>query len=114
MFENELENFYWSHEEPNRSCFLALRDIILSSGDITTAYKYKLPFFLYKGKMFCYLWLDKKTKEPYIGVVKGGEINHSALIKGDRKKMKILPINPDEDIDVELINEIIALAKKKY
>jgi hypothetical protein len=44
MFENELDNFYWSQKEPNKSCFLALRDIILNFDEnISTTYKYKLP-----------------------------------------------------------------------
>lgn len=115
MFENELENFYWKQKEPNKSCFLALRDIILNlDNEITIAFKYKLPFFLYKGKMFCYLWQNNKTKEPYIGVVKGSDVEHPALIQGDREKMKILPINPNKDINIELIYQILKMAMKEY
>ena len=78
--ENELENFYLKQSEPNQSCFLALRDIIIGFNlNITTDWKYKLPFFMYKGKMFCYLWKDKKTEVPYIGIVNGSDIDHPAL-----------------------------------
>jgi len=106
--ENELENFYLRQPEPNQSCFLALRDIILSSNsNITADWKYKLPFFMYKGKMFCYLWKDKKTEIPYIGIVNGSHIEHRALDAGNRKQMKILSINPTQDIDLDLVVDIL-------
>ena len=33
----------------------------------------------YQQKMFCYLWTDKKTHEPYIGIVEGNKIDHPLL-----------------------------------
>ncbi len=112
---SDLNQFYLNQSEPNNSCFLALRSIILKLDDqIEEAWKYKLPFFLYKGKMFCYLWQDKKTKAPYIGVVKGLEINHPLLIQGNRSKMKILPINPNKDIEIDEINFILKKAMSFY
>ena len=111
--ENELDHFYLKQTEPNQSCFLALRDIILGyDTNITPAWKYKLPFFLYKGKMFCYLWQDKKTKIPYIGFVNSGHFEHPQLEIGNRKKMKTLSINPTKDIDLEVLIEILTLSKQ--
>ena len=110
---NELDNFYLEKEEPNRSCLQALRDIIMSLDEnITTSWKYKLPFFCYKNKMFCYLWIDKKTTYPYIGIVEGNRISHFALEQGNRKRMKILRINPNEDFPdyiEEILNEALNL-----
>ncbi len=108
MSQYDLDNFYLTLPEPQRGCFLALRDIILSlSDDITPEWKYKLPFFYHKKKMFCYLWMDKKTKEPYIGVTDGLLIDHSALELGDRKRMKIYRVNPEQDILVDEIVDIL-------
>lgn len=110
-----LDQFYLNLEEPQKSCFMALRDIILSLDDaVTPEWKYKLPFFYYKGKMFCYLWKDKKTGFPYIGITKGEFLNHPSLILGDRKKMKVLPINPNEDIPHALVVEILHEAMGCY
>ena len=75
--------------------------------NITPEWKYKLPFFYYKGKMFCYLWKDKKTGEPYIGIVEGQRIESKYLEQGDRKRMKILRVNPNKDINVEVITSIL-------
>ncbi len=112
---NELENFYFNQPEPNQSCFIFLRDLILSMDkNITSTWKYKLPFFEYKGKMFCYLWMDKRTKHPYIGIAKGNELEHPLLYKGDRKKIKILMIDPNTDIPINAIKEVLNMAVKLY
>lgn len=110
-----LEQFYLAQEEPNRSIFLALRDCILSlDAEVSEEWKYKLPFFYYKGKMFCYLWKDKKTNEPYIGIVRGETVVHPLLIQGNRKRMKIFPVNPNEDIPVKIIKEILIQVQSVY
>jgi hypothetical protein len=110
-----IDNFYLQQEEPNQSCLLALRKVIADySPELTQAWKYSMPFFCYRNKMFCYLWLDKKTREPYIGVVEGGQIDHPALEAGSRSRMKILRIHPEEDIPVDLIYEIFDQAITFY
>jgi hypothetical protein len=109
------DNYYLKQKEPNKSCLLVLKDIILDLDEnITPEWKYSLPFFYYKKKMFCYLWKDKKTQEPYIGICRGYEIDHPLLEVGNRKKMKIYRINPNEDIDVKNLKEIMNLALTRY
>lgn len=111
----ELDNWYLKQTEPNKSCFLALRDFILGYNDgISEALKYGMPCFVYKGKQFCYLWQDKKTNEPYILIVEGGKINHPALVQGDRARMKTLPIKPLEDLPLETITEVFDEAARLY
>ena len=105
---SELDNFYVNQKEPLRSTFLSLRQIILSlDNNLTDTLKYKMPFFCYKGKMFCYFWIDKKTKEPYIGIVKGYRMNHPKLEKGNRSHIKIFRLRNKEDIPVETIKIIL-------
>lgn len=105
----DLNQFYEDQPEPNQGCFLALRKIILDfSEDIDERWRYKLPFFYYQNKPYCYLWKDKITTIPYITFVRSLEINRPELELGDRKKMKALTINPNEDIDVRLIKEIMS------
>ncbi len=112
---NALNQFYLQQKEPNKSCYLALRDVILGlSEEITPEWKYKLPFFYYKGKMFCYLWQDKKTHEPYIGIVRAQGLELDYLIQGNRKRMKILPIPANEDLPIEKIREALLLAMQQY
>jgi uncharacterized protein YdhG (YjbR/CyaY superfamily) len=102
------EDFYLSKTEPNKSCLLALRSIILrQSPDITETVKYGMPCFCYKKKMFCYLWTDKKNAEPYILMVEGMLLSHPKLEAGSRARMKILSVNPNRDLDIDAINEVL-------
>ena len=111
----ELDQFYAKKEEPNRSCLLALRAIIMQQDEaVTETKKYGAPCFCYKGKMFCYLWVDKKTTEPYLLMVEGRHLNQARLEKGTRKRMKILRINPREDLEVTLIENILKDALDLY
>ena len=81
---------------------------------ITEAWKYRMPFFYYKGKMFCYLWVHKKNGLPYIGIVEGGKIDHPDLIQESRARMKILLIDLNADLPLDTINTILKTALSFY
>lgn len=113
-FENDrrmkesLDEFYLALSEPQRSTFLALRDIILSHDDrITASQKYGMPCFLYGKNIMCYLWADSKTGEPYILMAEGKHLGNPLLEQGNRSRMKILRINPDADIPVRTVGEVL-------
>lgn len=108
-------NFYLQQPEPNRSCLLALRNIIVKQHPgITPVWKYAMPFFYYNDKMFCYLWVHKKYKQPYIGIVEGNKLNHPELIMEKRARMKIMLVNPDADLPVDTITHILQQALALY
>jgi hypothetical protein len=112
---NTLSQFYLDQEEPNRGCLLALQRIILDCNvHINETQKYGMPCFCYKEKMFCYLWTDKKTKEPYVLMVEGKHIDHPMLEQGNRARMKILRVNPNEDLPLESIQEVLQAALRLY
>ena len=101
-------NFYLNKEEPNKSCLLALRHIILNQDEaITETTKYGMPCFCYKEKMFCYLWVDKKSNAPYILMVEGKLLNHPQLETGDRSRMQIFRVNPTQDLPKDTIELIL-------
>lgn len=111
----ELQSFYLHKEEPNRSCLLALRTLILEQDkDITETRKYGMPCFCYKKKMFCYLWTDKKTDEPYLLMVEGNYLHHPDLEEGDRSRMKIFRVNPTKDLPKETLENILQNALDLY
>lgn len=112
---NEIEQFFQRQPEPNRGTFLALRQYILSLDEkMTCEYKYKLPYMYLKGKPFCYFWKDKITQEPYIGVSRAKYIDHPLLEQGDRKLMKIIRINPNEDLPIEELTPIFKNLMRLY
>lgn len=111
----ELDNFYEKQEEPFKEVFFALKEIILKQDkDITNVLKYGMPFFCYKGKMFCYLWVHKKYKQPYIGIVEGKYFDESFLIQEDRSRMKIMLFDSDKDLPIESIENILQKALNLY
>jgi hypothetical protein len=113
--KKEPDNFYLSKEEPNRSCLLALRNIIRKQdSNITETVKYGMPCFCYKKKMFCYLWTDKKTDEPYILMVEGKYLDYPVLEKGKRSRMKSFRINPKKDLPVAEIEFVLNQALDLY
>jgi len=111
----ELQNYYLNKEEPNKSCLLALRSIILDQDkNITETIKWGMPCFCYKNKMFCYLWTDKKSDQPYILLVEGKLLDHPQLEVGDRTKMKIFRVDPNQDLPIKTIKEILHSALELY
>jgi hypothetical protein len=106
----EIDHYFMSREEPLRSALLALRQQIMEyDAEITEAWKYKMPFYCYKGKMFCYLWQDKKTRQPYLGIVEGKKIDHPGLVQDKRARMKIWMFDAKKDLPVK---DLRALLKK--
>jgi hypothetical protein len=112
---SETDNFYIQKQEPVKGCLLALRDLILSHDrDISAAWKYGMPFFCYKGKMFCYLWVHKRYHQPYLGMVEGKSLHHPALIAEKRARMKILLFDPNKDLPLKTIKTILQQAVDLY
>ena len=108
---NPVDQFYDKQAEPNKSTLLALKEIILQfDPSITSEWKYGMPFFCCNAKMFFYLWIHKKQDWPYIGFVHGNQLEHPDLIQEKRAKMKILMINPNENLPIKTITELLEKA----
>lgn len=109
------DTFYFDKQEPNKSCLLTMRGIVLNQDkNITETRKYGMPCFCYKGKMFCFLWVDKKSNEPYFLMVEGKYLHHPELETGDRSRMKIFRVDPNKDLPISAINVIINQALDLY
>jgi hypothetical protein len=109
------DDWFLKQEDPARACLQYLRSCILQQDEhITEAWKYGMPFFCYKGKMFCYLWVHKKYKQPYLGIVEGNQISHPDLRIEKRARMKILLLDPAKDLPVKKINSILRQVLKLY
>ncbi len=105
--DNVLDIFM-AKEEPNQSCFLVLRSIILESHpDMQETLKYGMPCYTFKGKHLFYLWEDKKTGWPYILFVDGQLMDHPKLSQGKRARMKIYYQDPTIDLDLDEIKDLL-------
>lgn len=103
-----LDNYYFEHDAEISSCLQFLREYILRLDEnITEALKYGMPFFCYKQKMCCYLWVHKKYKQPYIGIVEGKWMTNPHLIQENRARMKILLIDQNKDLPMDIITAVL-------
>ncbi|HEX5168966.1 MAG TPA: DUF1801 domain-containing protein [Cyclobacteriaceae bacterium] len=111
----EIDNYFLQQEEPIKSYLQALRGFILHfDKNVNEAWKYRMPFYCYNTRMFCYIWIHKKLKQPYIGIVEGKKINHPQLVIEKRARMKILLLDPEKDIPVRTITKILNDVIKLY
>jgi hypothetical protein len=107
----EIDNYFDQKEEPVRGCLSAMRNLILTlSPGISEVWRYRMPFYCIHGNRFCYLWVDKKRRQPYIGFVNGGQMDHSALLSEKRAKMKIYLLDPYLDWDPDEISGLLKQA----
>ncbi len=110
-----IDSFYLDKEEPIKSCLLALKTIITDyNQELEPRWYYRLPCFMYKKQIFCYLWIDSKSQLPYIAIGKGIKIEHPDLILGKRTFTKLLMIHPEKDIPIKIIHHIFDMAMKLY
>ncbi len=110
-----VDQFFEKKEEPTKGCLEFLRTYLLGLDDaITESLKYGMPFYCYHGKMFCYLWVHKKYKKPYIGFVDGNKLTHPDLLQEKRARMKILLIDPDGELPVRKLDTIFRQTLKLY
>jgi hypothetical protein len=115
MMLRDIDVWYESQPEPAKGCLLALRAHLQQyNPHITEAWKYRMPFFCYDGKMCCYLWVHKQLHQPYLGIVEGKNIHHPLLQVEKRARMKILLIDPALDIPMDTVNNILDKMVKWY
>ncbi|HWK99262.1 MAG TPA: DUF1801 domain-containing protein [Parapedobacter sp.] len=105
---NVLEEYYYRQTDAVRDTLLVMRDLILALDPaITEHWKYNMPFFYFRKKMFCYLRVERRSGQPYLSMVDGKYIEHPLLQQEDRKRMKILPLDPNSDLPIEAITWIL-------
>ncbi len=109
----DSDNYFLQQEEPVKSCLFFLRDYILSyEKGISEGWQYRMPFYFYNGKRFCYLWIQKKNQLPYVGIVDGKLIDHPDLIQEERTRMKIFLIDPLKDVPIKTLRSVLHAALK--
>ena len=111
------EEYILNQPEPYRSIIFNLQITIENQiPDLELLYKWKIPFYYYKGKPFCYINVSHKKKYVDLGIVKGFEINlhKEHLISEHRSSMKSLRYNSLEEIDNTILVEIIKELSKLY
>jgi hypothetical protein len=104
----EIDRYCETQTEPIRGCILALRGIILQHNkNMSERWLYRMPFFYFKQERLCYIWIDKKLQQPYLGIVNGVQIEDSLLVLEKRSRMKIMRFDPNKDLPKKAIGLIL-------
>ena len=105
---NPIQEYFFRIDEPARSVLLFLRKKILESDElITETLSFGLPFLKYKKKMLCYFYYSKQHQKHYLSFYHGDRVDYTELLSEGRKKFKILLLDMDEDLPMELIFNIL-------
>lgn len=107
---NEIEQFFDGCEEPLRGTMLYVHRVFTEDFGLETAWKYGAPFYVFHGKNIAYQWHQRKNDAYYLGFYHGALLSHPALQTDGRKQVKVLPINAKTDLDVKVLQEVIAEA----
>lgn len=104
----QLHHYFLQLPEPNKSGMLAVRDYVLAyDAQITEAWKYRVPFFCYQGRMLCYLNTLRPSGQPYLGAVQGKLIDHPQLVQGDRVRVKYLLLDVNDDLPLHIVDLVL-------
>ncbi len=99
--------------EPIQGCLLALKSIILEvDPNITQQRKFQIPFFYYKDKKLCYLWVTKKKIQ--MGFAEDKSIHPKKEGVKLKDKYEHLIIDANKDIPVKLIVRNLKKTIKLY
>lgn len=105
---NLIQEYFYRIDEPARSALLFIREKILNSDElITETFSFGLPFLKYKKKMLCYFYYSKQHQKHYLSFYHGDRVDYPELLSEGRKKFKILLLDMEEDLPMELIFDIL-------
>ena len=106
---NPAEEYILAKPEPWRSMLMELQAVIKHTvPDVEESYKWHLPFYSLKGKMFCFLNFRKTFVD--VGFPKGILIRgfDDVLIAGEgRKQLRSLRYHALEEIDVHKLEQVL-------
>lgn len=113
---NPSEAYIINQPEPYRSILLHLQVIVESSiPEIELLYKYRIPFYYYKKRPYCFLNASHKKQFVDICFVRGNKItkHQDQLVTEKRKKMASLRYKSIEEINnvvlVEILKNVLSL-----
>ena len=106
---NPVEQYILNQREPLQSIMLYIRQIIMEIPNMEEKYKYKIPFYYYKGKPICYLNILKETNYVDLSFWDGFKLSDKYnLLKGNNRKMvKSLEFKSLKEININILKETL-------
>lgn len=98
----------------NQAILYALREIIINfDSNVEEKFKYKIPYYHYRGKSFCYLNINKND-EVDLGLVNGNQmIDNYGFLEGEHlKTIRHLKFNSVEDELMTFVNDYLEQGRR--
>ncbi len=103
-----IENYLADQLPEHQEILYLLRSFVLEAAPgVVEEYKWKTPFYSYQG-LLCYLNVDRKRKQVYLGFYRGAELsNQQRLLEGEGKLVRLIYFSKPEDTQREAVREIL-------
>lgn len=108
---NLLDEYFLNLPPANQSTMLVVRDFLLAAPyHLVEKYKWRTPVYHHADRYVCYLYHEKKKHRSYLAFVNAQTFEHELLRAEGRKMMRFIVLNPEEDVPLEAIREVLAQA----
>lgn len=111
------DEYIFRQKEPFQSILLHLVSVVERNlGQSELLFKWGMPYFYFKKRMFCYLYANTKKSYVDIGFARGFQLknNQEFLVVENRNTVKSLRYFTLEEIDNTILESVIDEAKKLY
>lgn len=110
---NPAENYIFNQKEPFKSILFQLQILIESTiPELELKYKWKVPYYYYKEKPFCYLNVTKRYVDVGFWASAHLEGFEAYLITEKRKVIKSLRYYTLDEINQEILIAVLLELKK--
>lgn len=106
-----VDHYIFNFKEDTRLIFEVLRDFIHHQiPDVEESFKWKCPFYSYKG-LLCYLNWDNKAKKVALGFIEGCLMDDShGIFSTDTKQVKKIFFSSVDELDEEILISYLSQA----
>jgi len=114
---NPAAQYITSQPQPYQEILMYLQVVVEKNlPQLELKYKYKIPFYYYKGKPFCYFNASHKKQFVDVGFWKGNQIkvHQEHLVTENRKMMVSLRYKTLNEIDEAVLVTVLQAAIKLY
>ena len=108
---NPLDAWFEALPSGHRETLLFLRKLLTAPPHcLEERYAWRIPVYYRNDRYLCYLYHEAKRGRSYLAFVRATHFVHPLLRAEGRKQIRILQLDPDSDVPVEAIEQVLAQA----
>ncbi len=108
---NLLDEYFLNLPPAHQSTMLVVREFLLAEPyRLVEKYKWRTPVYHHGDRYVCYVYHEKKKRRSYLAFVNAQAFEHELLRAEGREMMRFIILDPDADVPLEAIAEVLAQA----